>query len=537
MRTRRSHAWRAALGLALALMHGLLLPAPGQARGGKTTLAPQARHVRRLLAEWRLAEAERAVAPLQRIAPDDPAVRLAGAEVLFHRGRYGDALKLLDRLPGGKAKPPWTHAGHLRALVRSTAKTVKGYHEQRSSGGHFIVRASGRDRLLAPFVGETLEAARARVAKDLGFVPPHPIIVEIYPRTTDLARVSPLTEQDIRRSGTIALCKYQRLMIVSPRALLRGYPWRDTLAHEYTHLVVSSVSHNSVPIWLHEGLAKHFEARWRLPPSQQPPLTPIQRQLLAQALAKRSLIPWRKMHPSMAKLPDQRSTALAFAQVQTAVSFIARRGGIKGLKGLLLAMRAGKSDWAAIRAVTGLDRRAFTAGWKRYLRGLGLSQRRGLALRGLVFNKRKSREKRIAALKEAKVRRHFRLADMLRRRGLVRASVLQYEKARAAGGQRESMLGNALARAYLELSMPRRAIAVLRPVIEYYPELAGVQATLGAAHLAVGDAAAAARHLDVALRISPFNPQLHCDLAKALPTTEATRRARHARLCKTLAKR
>ncbi|PIE18542.1 MAG: hypothetical protein CSA65_04450 [Proteobacteria bacterium] len=512
----------------------LLATTPALAQGG--SLAPQARRVHQLLAEWRLAEAERALAPLTAIAPDDPAVRLARGELLFHRGRYKDALAYLEWVTratkGGAA--PWTRAKYLHTLVRSTAATVEGYSEKRSSGGNFIVRSRGRDRLLADFVGETLEAARTRLQRDLGFVPPHPVVVEVYPRTTDLARVSPLTEEDIRRSGTIALCKYQRLMIVSPRALLRGYPWRDTLAHEYTHLVVSSVSHNKVPIWLHEGLAKHFEARWRLPASEQAPLTPTQRQLLAEALAKRSLIPWRKMHPSMAKLPDQRSTALAFAQVQTAVSFIANKSGIRGLRGLLLAMRAGKTDWQAVKAVTGLGRRAFSKGWRRYLRQLGLTRKKGLALHGLVFGRRSSKEKRIAALKGAKVRRHFRLADMLRRRGLLRAAVLQYEKARAAGGQRERIIGNALARAYLELSMPKRAISALQPVIEYYPEFAGAQTTLGVAHLALGDVAAAARHLGIALRINPFNPKIHCGLARALPKAQAKARARHGALCKAL---
>ena len=51
--------------------------------------------------------------------------------------------------------------------------------------------------------------------------------------------MSPLTEDEIETTGTIALSKYNKLMVVSPRATLFGYPWMDTLAHEYTHLVVS----------------------------------------------------------------------------------------------------------------------------------------------------------------------------------------------------------------------------------------------------------------------------------------------------------
>ena len=47
--------------------------------------------------------------------------------------------------------------------------------------------------------------------------------------------------------------------------LTTGYDWLDTVSHEYVHLVVSRKSRNTVPIWMHEGLAKYLESRWRGP--------------------------------------------------------------------------------------------------------------------------------------------------------------------------------------------------------------------------------------------------------------------------------
>ena len=35
----------------------------------------------------------------------------------------------------------------------------------------------------------------------------------------------------------VALSKWSRLLALSPRALGRGYAWKDTIAHEYVHLV------------------------------------------------------------------------------------------------------------------------------------------------------------------------------------------------------------------------------------------------------------------------------------------------------------
>ena len=73
-------------------------------------------------------------------------------------------------------------------------------------------------------------------------------------------------------------------MVTCPKAVLRGYDWLDTLAHEYTHLVVTQTSHNTVPIWLHEGLAKYLESRWRGPAGQA--LTPSSRSLLGERVKK-----------------------------------------------------------------------------------------------------------------------------------------------------------------------------------------------------------------------------------------------------------
>ena len=80
--------------------------------------------------------------------------------------------------------------------------------------------------------------------------------------------MSPLTETDIETTGTIALSKYNKLMVVSPRATIFGYPWMDTLAHEYTHLVVSRISNDAVPVWLQEGIARYEQTRWRRPPTR-----------------------------------------------------------------------------------------------------------------------------------------------------------------------------------------------------------------------------------------------------------------------------
>lgn len=489
--------------------------------------------VEQLIDSWLLPPAEAGLKQLERDHADDPRVLLLRARLHFYRGRYKEAGLLLKRAV--RSNRTNSQLKYWRDLVEATAATTKGYVHHNSAGGHFqIWTARGKDELLARFTGDTLEAIRKALGQDLGYLPREPIRIEIYPDAETLARVSPLTLAEINRSGTIALCKYNRLMVVTPRALPRGYSWRDTLAHEYVHLVVTRLSKNQTPIWIHEGLAKYLESRWRSPAGQAAPISPTQEHLLANALRERKLIGWSKMHPSMAKLPNQRATALAFAQVQTAVEFIARRSGGRSLRRIIDACGRGRSSWEAVQATTGLNKAQFDRQWRAHLAKLNLRLLPGLVPPELRFDKRRSKEQRLAAIKEARARRLMRLAGMLRSRRLTRAAIIEYEKARAILGQRNDLVANHLARAYLEIASPGQAISALLPVLEYYPELPGPQVTMGMAYLRNGDRKAAVKHLRVALRINPFNPELHCGLALALKGRADGEARLHDDLCRRL---
>lgn len=513
----------------------LLLAAPAGARGPSSPAAVrrQLNQVEKLLVEEQVEAAEKLLAGVAKASADQARVLQLRAEIQFLTGAYDSAAELAREAVRRNRSSPRARA--LRNLCTSTAAAVKGYVEHRSAGGHFrIFTERGSDELLASFAGETLEKIRDVLKESLGYVPTDPIRLEIYPRPETLSQVSPLTLEEISRSGTIALSKYNRLMIVTPRALLRGYPWLDTLAHEYAHLVISRVSANATPIWLHEGLAKFFEAAWRLPAGAPAPLTPTQEHLLAEALRANALIRWEQMHPSMAKLPDQRATSLAFAEVQLAIAFVAKQAGVSGLRRMLEALRAGQSDWQALRAVTGLDRAAFDREFRRHLRSLNLRRLSGLVPPELQFGKPQSKEQRISALRETRARRYLRLAELLRERRHTRAAIVEYQKARSVLGPRDELAANHLARAYLEISSPAQAVSALLPVLEYYPDLPGPQVTMGVAHLKNGDLLGAERHLKVALRLNPFDPEIHCGLATALRGRSASEATRHETICRKL---
>jgi hypothetical protein len=195
------------------------------------------------------------------------------------------------------------------ATSEATEEATRGFARRESA--HFVILYQpGKDEVLVDLAAETLEAAWREIGGDLGYRPAGKVRVEILPRVADLARVSPLTEREIETSGTIALCKYNKLMLVTPRATLLGYPWLDSLAHEYTHFVVARITEDRAPVWMHEGIAKFEESRWRAVPGAGG-LGPTLEHLLAMALRKGRLIGFDEMHPSLAKLPSQEAAATA----------------------------------------------------------------------------------------------------------------------------------------------------------------------------------------------------------------------------------
>ena len=113
-----------------------------------------------------------------------------------------------------------------------------------------------------------------------------------------------LTRDQIETSGTIALCKFRRMMLLTPRWVLRGYPWAETLAHEYTHYVLWKRNGPTVPIWLHEGVARYEEVRWTGAPGAE--LTPFMMDVLAEGLRTDRLVTFDEMHPSFAMIDDPR---------------------------------------------------------------------------------------------------------------------------------------------------------------------------------------------------------------------------------------
>jgi tetratricopeptide (TPR) repeat protein len=504
----------------------IALAAPAAARPGFGDYVKAVR----ALEEQRIEDAAALVEELAGVAPDDAEVQFLVAQVAFLTGEYDRALDVLGKLRDPRVR---AEVAELEPLVKNTRAAVAGFARKETE--HFVILyPPGRDEVLVDLAAEALEASWARIGEDLGYFPPGKTRVEILPRTSDLARVSTLTEKDIETSGTIALCKYNKLMIVSPRATLFGYPWLDTLGHEYTHFVVSRASLDRVPIWLHEGIAKFQESRWRAEPGEEG-LSRSYQHLLATALKRGRLITFEQMHPSMALLPSQEAAGTAFAEVYTIVAWLQQKIGYAGLRQVLAKIREGRSERRAIAEVVGGTWDGVETAWKRHLRTLNLRTdpvQHGTGGR-IRFDKTSGDDENVGVeqVPEEKARRLARLGGLLRARGHLAPAAIEYEKARAAAPE-DRFIGHKLARTYLELDKPEKAIEVAAPIAVDDEEDAGPQATLGAAFLKLGDAVSAVAHLGAAVRVSPFDPAVRCGLAEAYVVLgEGGKAAREDKAC------
>ncbi|HWE24510.1 MAG TPA: hypothetical protein VG496_11300, partial [Myxococcales bacterium] len=360
--------------------------------------------------------------------------------VLFEQGKYLEAAAAYDEARSRGAGQ--MDGFEIEAkLARAAADEVKGDDVHESA--HFVLLTRpGKDALLGPYALEALEKAYAALTQDLGFTPAAKIRVEVYESAQALARVSPLTVAEIKASGTIALCKYNRLMITSPRALLRGYAWLDTLSHEFTHYLVTKKGRNSVPIWLQEGLAKFLETRWRGAPGLA--VDESSTVLLTRAAREKRLIPFAAMHPSIAKLPTQEMAALAFAEVEAAIRLLYQHGGQRALTELVAAMAGGASDESAVAQAYGKAFDQFEQDWRADLlkpRREPATQAPGsarpLASRKLVF-KEDAKKKAVddpdsvaERPSDPEAKRSVRLGEIFFARRRWAAAAVEYGKARA----------------------------------------------------------------------------------------------------------
>jgi len=296
---------------------------------------------------------------------DSPDVVIERARLAIYEGRCDEAQTLLERPDLEDDDTLSLLFAVAKGCARATAGTVVMKDDE---AGVWVRFQDDEDRALFPLLVETAVEARAALTKDLGASLPNPVKIDLVRDQFALAAHTGLPEEAAQTTGTVAVAKWGRVIMISPRATEDGYPWADTLAHELTHLVVSMATRDRAPLWLQEGVAKRQEVRWR-------PLTRFDDVPSPDAVAWEGIeagiaLPLTGLGPSIAMLPSPQQATVAFAEVASFVRYWVEENGEQALPKLLAAIKDLPYDGEvadAIKEVSGTSFADWEKRWRAHL--------------------------------------------------------------------------------------------------------------------------------------------------------------------------
>ncbi|MDP2647379.1 MAG: tetratricopeptide repeat protein, partial [Desulfobacterales bacterium] len=399
-------------------------------------------------------------------------------------------------------------------FIEETINVLKPY-KRYETPNFIILLDEEQDGILVDYLIDALEKTHRVTAGQYGFTLREKVRVELFPDSGAFYRGSALSVRDIEVTGAVGLAKFNKLQLLSPKALIHGYRWLDAISHEYMHYLIMKLTSNKAPIWFHEGLAKYEETKWRNGPSY---LSPINRTLLARAQTDNDLIGFEKMEPSLIYLETPEEVQLAYAQAASAIEFILHSAGYGGLKKVMARMAQSRAQGAgeSLKEVLGLEFSEFEEKWKGFLAAKSLQPVAGVTLRSYQVKKGQADDAgmNLKEIKSLVARNRAHLGDRLKERGRTRAAVLEYHRALTDTNDSVPVM-NRLSSALLELGRDQEAMKVLHRTLELDPDHATPYAQLGRVYLKLKDYHQARKILEESIQINPFNPDVHAGLAHA----------------------
>ncbi len=465
------------------------------------------------LETWNVEETWMEVNGLLNKEPKDIDLVELASLTAFYRGDYQEAQKLMKSALalGGEDEKKKGFA----LFFEETIGVVAPFKKYESP--HFLIFLDEKqDAILADYLMDTLEKTYQIMAEKYGFQSKQKIRIEVFPDAKAFSFASTLSARDIEVTGAVGLAKFNKLMVLSPKALVYGYRWLDAISHEFMHYVIVRLTANKAPIWFHEGLSKYEETRWRNGSSY---LSSLYQTLLARALEDGKLITFGRMEPSLIKLETPEDVQLAYAQAALAIDFIISKVGHEGLKRVMTRMAPSRERGAseAIEEILGLKFNEFENQWKEYLASKGLKEVGGVHVRRYKIKEGRADEERLdmSEIKSMVSRNRAHLGDLLDERGRKEAAVLEYRRALADANDSVPIL-NRLSNVLISLGKDEEALEMLKRAQEFSPDHPNIYTHMGKIYLKFKDYKRAEEAFQASIQINPFNPELHFGLATAL---------------------
>ncbi len=520
-------AWNAARALGLAALLVLGAAASGYAAEPAPD-HPDIEKARELLGAWRVEEARPVVEGLLEAQPESVDALDLAALLAYYEGAYAKALATAEKALAIDGENDQRQG--LRLLLQQTHDVIRNF--KRYESDHFVIHLHEEsDGILAAPALKALEQAHQEVGRALGYWPRSKVRVEIGSDVQSFGAITTFTLRDIEQTGAIGLCKFNKVMIISPRIMAHGYRWLDSLVHEYIHLAIVNLTRNKAPIWLHEGIARYYETVWRKPVQGPRPdyLTPANETLLATAVERQEFVSFKDMEPSLIRLDTPQQVQLAYAEVASAVDYIRQAKGPSGIRDVLARVND-QSTAEAIEAVMGVPLDAFEADWRRFVEGQGLTVIQGSRMRTYKVAQEGGQPAAVELneIQSEIARNRTHLGDRLRQRGRLRAASAEYRRALRAGPNSTVILTR-LSETLIHSRRYDEALPHLEKALYLDPDLVHAFYLLGRLHHEAGDPTRARRALLEALQINPFHPGVYQVLGgvyEALGDDEGARKTR-----------
>ncbi|MCB4790558.1 MAG: tetratricopeptide repeat protein [Elusimicrobia bacterium] len=419
----------------------------------------------------------------------------------FYTGKYRDAYAEIESALGYTEAPKWWE--QLKNYYYFVSEITNDFQDFKSE--HFRLRAKGQDIILASYALDALEKAYTEIGRELNCYPGSKVLVEIYGNKRDFSLASTLSEDILDKTGTVGICKFNRLMILSPQITPLGYSWLDTLAHEYTHMLANSKSCTKCPLWLNEGIARFYETRWRAKEPEY--LSASAEQKLKEAKDKDLFIPFARMSPSLVYLKSQDEILLAFAEVSSAVDFMRKEYGDDVVEKLLTNLDL-SGEKEAFKKTFGVSLKQFEKKCFAYIKSRQYRENPGVIIDEV--NMKKTAEDEFVG---TNARGYIRLGDKMREIERFDAALIQYNKALELEPANPVILLK-IAKAFLKLGQKDDAREKLKLAIEKNPHYVTPYQVLGQLYFENGDIDNCIEVSNKAIGINPFYPLTHKYLYK-----------------------
>jgi len=259
---------------------------------------------------------------------------------------WEEALKLAQ----SKKQPPEKDITELREKIEKVKKEMPVKKKmQRIETEHFNVRLHRDYKMNVSVLRGILGKIYNRVGEDLDFYPP-PDTPMIFYNEKDFREI-------FKQRGIVRAFYDGNIRIVFTTDF-DNPSFASVAAHEYTHAVISMLTDNKCPIWLHEGIAVYEQQRY----------APIVLRNLRRAVKKDKKLSIEEMEKGFKDPADETELTMSYESAYTAVSFILDTWGWSGVRRMLRRIKNGQHFANAIDEEFYLSVRVFEDMWNDYIR-------------------------------------------------------------------------------------------------------------------------------------------------------------------------